>query len=143
MHLTLTREPTDEHDRTFGHLLVTDRTGLLLTVESLEDRVRPPGQKVHGKTAIPAGQYLVRVDMSPRFKRLMPHVYELDGREVRGFSGIRIHAGNTIDDTEGCILVGKERAPAGILHSRAAYDELFALINGAQLVGEEITLTIQ
>ena len=58
--------------------------------------------------AIPTGFYRLRVTMSPRFKIYLPL---LDG--VIGRSGIRIHAGNTIDHTEGCILVG-EREPTPV-----------------------------
>ena len=56
--------------------------------------------------AIPSGFYRLRVTMSPRFKIYLPL---LDG--VIGRSGIRIHAGNTIDHTEGCILVGEADLP--------------------------------
>ena len=56
--------------------------------------------------AIPTGFYRLRVTMSPRFKIFLPI---LDG--VIGRSGIRIHAGNTIDHTEGCILVGEADLP--------------------------------
>ena len=56
--------------------------------------------------AIPSGFYRLRVTMSPRFKIFLPI---LDG--VIGRSGIRIHAGNTIDHTEGCILVGEADLP--------------------------------
>ena len=56
--------------------------------------------------AIPTGFYRLRVTMSPRFKIFLPI---LDG--VIGRSGIRIHAGNTIQDTEGCILVGEADLP--------------------------------
>ena len=56
--------------------------------------------------AIPTGFYRLRVTMSPRFKIYLPI---LDG--VIGRSGIRIHAGNTIDHTEGCILVGEADLP--------------------------------
>ena len=52
--------------------------------------------------AIPTGFYRLRVTMSPRFRIYLPL---LDG--VIGRSGIRIHAGNTMQDTEGCILVGE------------------------------------
>ena len=56
--------------------------------------------------AILTGFYRLRVTMSPRFKIFLPL---LDG--VIGRSGIRIHAGNTIQDTEGCILVGEADLP--------------------------------
>ena len=56
--------------------------------------------------AIPTGFYRLRVTMSPRFKIFLPI---LDG--VIGRTGIRIHAGNTIDHTEGCILVGEADLP--------------------------------
>ena len=56
--------------------------------------------------AIPSGFYRLRVTMSPRFRIYLPL---LDG--VIGRSGIRIHAGNAIDHTEGCILVGEADLP--------------------------------
>ena len=60
----------------------------------------------HVDYAIPTGFYRLRVTMSPRFKIFLPI---LDG--VIGRTGIRIHAGNTIDHTEGCILVGEADLP--------------------------------
>ena len=60
--------------------------------------------KIKGKTAIPAGKYEVVVTMSNRFKRLMPLLLD-----VEGFDGIRIHGGNSHDDTDGCLLIAKNR----------------------------------
>lgn len=74
---------------------------------TLEDRVREvphesvKNWKVPGQTAIPRGRYRVLKTMSHRFKRYTLHIMD-----VPGFAGIRIHAGNTAADTEGCVLVG-------------------------------------
>lgn len=76
----------------------------------LEDKVREVAGvpveewKVPRETAIPVGVYEVATDMSTRFKKLMPRLLL-----VKGFEGVRVHAGNTSHDTEGCLLGGKER----------------------------------
>ena len=90
---------------------------------TLEDKVRPPGVKVFGETAIPAGRYRVEITWSNRFRRPMPLLLD-----VPNFDGIRIHSGNKAEDTEGCILVGKTRAQDWIGDSRKAFDALFDLI---------------
>jgi hypothetical protein len=94
---------------------------------TLEDRVREPGVKVQDKTAIPAGRYRVVVDFSQRFQRRMPLLLD-----VPMFTGIRIHSGNTAEDTRGCILVGEWRAPDWVGDSRRAFARLFPLIEGTE-----------
>lgn len=91
--------------------------------DTLEDTVRPDGQKIAGQTAIPAGTYPVRITYSPRFKKMLPM---LDN--VPNFTGVRIHTGNTAEDTEGCILVGYNRVKGRVCDSRAAFRRLFALL---------------
>ncbi len=66
---------------------------------TVEDR--PRDAKVYGMTGIPKGKYEVMVTMSNRFKKRLPLLLD-----VPGFEGIRIHAGNSSKDTEGCIIVG-------------------------------------
>jgi hypothetical protein len=107
---------------------------------TLEDRVRAPGVKVPGKTAIPAGRYEVKITWSPRFRVDMPLLLD-----VPGFQGVRIHPGNTAEDTEGCILVGKTRMPYGdaLAESRKAYASLFRKLKAAQDRGEPISIEVR
>lgn len=71
------------------------------TLEDASRVLRKATDKVPNETAIPFGTYKISVSMSPRFKRKMIAI-----EDVPWFKGIRIHAGNDKDDTEGCILVG-------------------------------------
>ena len=81
---------------TIGVLLVEDKQYCF----TLEDRIQAPGFKMPGKTAIPTGHYHVVLTMSDRFRRLTPELLD-----VPGFTGIRMHGGNTEADTTGCLLV--------------------------------------
>lgn len=73
----------------------------------LEDKVREvEGQDVkvwkeQNKTAIPKGIYNVSITFSNRFQTKLPLL-----ADVPGFTGVRIHSGNSSKDTEGCLLVG-------------------------------------
>lgn len=112
-----------DRDRTIGELFV-GRDSFCYTCE---DAIR--AVKVVGKTAIPAGRYEIRLTPSYRASKgglwtpwpdsMLPLLLA-----VEGFEGIRIHAGNTAADTEGCILVGLDRFPTGVGHSRPALQRL-------------------
>jgi len=102
---------------------------------TLEDVTRP--EKVYGETAIPEGVYKVKITYSPRFKRDLPLLLN-----VPKFEGIRIHAGNTAKDTEGCILVGDLAGQDIVWQSRAAFNRLFDKLKAAQGAGEEITIEV-
>ena len=91
---------------------------------TLEDCVRPV--KIKGMTAIPAGSYEVVINFSERFQRLLPLLLN-----VPNFDGVRIHAGNTAADTEGCLLVGETQSADFIGKSRAAFDALFPKLQAA------------
>ena len=94
--------------------------------------------KVYGKTAIPTGKYMLSWTYSPRFKK-----YLLLVNNVPGFSGVRIHAGNTAADTEGCLLVGKNREVGKVLNSRATLMQLNSIVNAAIHGGQKIELEIK
>ena len=91
-------------------------------------------QKVYGKTAIPTGRYKVTLTFSNKFKRVLPLV-----NDVIGFLGIRIHAGNTADDSLGCIIVGENKIKGGVINSRTTMERLMAKLRGQM----EIYITIE
>ena len=95
---------------TIGHLYIDGA----YFCDTLEDTVRN-GVKIPGKTAIPAGAYKVKKTMSPRFKTVLPEILN-----VPGFTGVRIHSGNTAKDTDGCLLLGLNKSKGAVLHSKDA-----------------------
>ena len=98
--------------------------------------------KVKGRSAIPEGRYAVVISYSPKFKQWLPIL--LGGPEFnRKWQGIRIHAGNTSEDTEGCILVGKNREVGKVLDSRIWVHRLKQKIVEAKAKGEAVWLTIK
>ena len=112
--------------------------------ESMEDKDRGLTQdmseeeikrvKVYGETAIPTGVYTVKMTYSQKYKRKMPEVLN-----VPGYSGIRIHSGNTAKESLGCILLGRNTKVGMITESRKMCQEFERLLKAA---GGECKLTI-
>lgn len=96
-----------------------------------------PGRKVMGRTAIPEGRYPLVVTFSPRFKRWLPLLLN-----VPQFSGIRIHSGNTADDTEGCILPGLNTSRGRVTDSYLWERRLVAEL-GRRPEGEPVWITVR
>lgn len=81
---------------------------------------------------IPCGEYNLNVSKSQRFCRLLPLVYN---DQVQMRRGIRIHAGNSVKDTTGCILVGFGRNGDRLVNSRNAESVITGLAaNYAKLI---------
>lgn len=146
MNLTLQRLTPPGRPRTFGKLFIDD----VFVCHTLEDEVREQlGQpvanwKIKGATAIPStvfvtNTYQVTLENSARFG---PDTISVNN--VRGFSCIRMHAGNTEEDTEGCILLGMQVNAAGIVSgtSRPAVSLVKGRIAEAINRGESVWLTI-
>ncbi len=133
MHIRVMREPSI-NDTTLGSLFIEDHW----QCHTLEDVIRPTGEKVRSKTAIPPGCYRIILTMSNRFKKIMPEVLN-----VPMFTGIRIHSGNTAKDTAGCLLVGETRSveTRSIGRSRAAYTALMLKFRDALDAGDTIDIT--
>lgn len=94
-------------------------------------------KKVKAETAIPTGKYDVILTFSPRFKRVLPLLLS-----VKGYEGVRIHAGNTTEDTEGCLLVGENKAKGQVLNSRATLEKLMSILLECEKRKEKISITI-
>ena len=95
-------------------------------------------KKSAGLTAIPEGSYRVLITKSPAMGgRWLPLVMS-----VPGFTGIRIHAGNTRADTKGCILVGQSLAMGTLTQSRQTLERLMRHISACMERTEPVWLTV-
>lgn len=61
--------------------------------------------------------------MSARFKKEMPLFLN-----VPGFDGIRIHSGNTANDTLGCIIVGRNKGEDRIWDCKDVFNSIVTKI---------------
>ena len=140
MNITLKRIALHK-DYTIGKLYIDGK----YFCDTLEDEVRDLNKngvfdngetKINGKTAIPYGKYEVIWSYSPRFKMFTPRLLNVDS-----FDGVLIHAGNTSKDTEGCILVGENKAVGKVLNSKKTVSELYPIIKNACKSGK-VTIEI-
>lgn len=94
-------------------------------------------KKKKGITAIPTGKYRITLDVaSPRFAKRKQYAF-CDGRlprliNVPAFDGVLIHIGNTANDTEGCILVGQNKAVGKVLNSTTTFIRLYDRLQEAK-----------
>ena len=141
MQLVLKRR-VSQGDATVGDLYINGQHACY----TLEDLVREiPGVpvdqwKVKGATAIPAGIYRVALEASPKYG---PDT--LTVQNVPGYQYIRMHAGNTSVDTEGCILLGLQATDSALVggSSRPAVALVRSQVIAARKLGESVTIEIK
>ena len=93
-----------------------------------------PWQKnLANKSCIPQGHYRAHEHRSSRFGQGYK-ITDLQNREPANRSGILIHAGNTIEDTSGCILLGLElglmKGEKAVLKSKEALNSFMGKMYG-------------
>lgn len=90
-------------------------------------------KKMKGSTAIPTGKYRVTLDVqSPKFSKVAFYKF-CDGYlprliNVPAYDGVLIHVGNSQFDTDGCILVGENKAVGKVLNSRETFLRLYSIL---------------
>lgn len=97
--------------------------------------------------AIPAGRYRLTLTVSQRAlsgelwspdpEKRLPLINDVPGRE-----GIRMHALNEAEESEGCVGVGQRRALDRIVRSRAALTALIPVLDAALACGP-VWVTLQ
>ena len=150
MELTLKRIARREK-YTIGRLYIDGK----YFCDTIEDKDRGLSQELpvpvnknlkrRGVTAIPVGRYRVTLDVvSPKFSKKTAYQF-CDGKlprliNVPAFDGVLIHIGNTANDTEGCILVGKNTEVGKVLQSTVTFKALYEVLKQAK---DTIYITIQ
>lgn len=97
---------------------------------------------------VPSGNYLLTLTRSPRFSNKYPYnklhhaqVPLING--VDGHTGVRIHVGNYLSDTEGCLLIGTRVAPSMIQQSVLAYETLLKRMSDVEKANKNVFYVIQ
>ena len=126
--LTLTRI-AKRADYTIGRLEDENGVKICDTLEPTWRNYKGGELKVLRKSAVPEGTYPVVITKSKKFGKYLPLLVG-----VPGFEGVRIHSGNTVNDTEGCILVGQNLIKGKVLLSRLTLEKLMRLIENEKRI---------
>ena len=146
MDYTLTLVRKYKKDKyTIGNLYDEDGNFLCNTLEDtdrgLSQSMTLPEikqKKIKGETAIPTGTYEIIYTFSPKFKMIMPLLLG-----IKGFDAVRIHAGNTNKDTEGCVLVGKNNVVGKLTESKITFIHINEIIKAQIKKNNKVYLCIK
>jgi len=132
------------NDKYFCNTLEDKDRGLKKTdnIESIKEK------KIYGETAIPTGRYEINMNIvSPKYSAVKWYKDLCGGKmptimNVPGFERILIHPGNTVLDTYGCLLVGKNTIKGKLTQSKDWFKKLYAELKKAYNKAEKIYITI-
>jgi len=137
MELKVTRSVFTD-TTTLGKLYVDDDFYAFTCEDVIRDLTDGCSAKVQDETAISYGKYKVIVNYSNHFKKERALLLDVDC-----FEGIRIHGGNTNEDTEGCILIGAEGdMQTRIWNCAEKVEQLTSMIKAKQ-VQEDVWIMIE
>lgn len=100
-------------------------------------------------TAIPTGVYPIDLNtVSSRFGKVPFYVSVCKGKlprlqNVKGYSGVLIHCGNTEKDSSGCIICGENKVKGKVINSKETFKRLYKLLQDSYNRGEKITIEIR
>lgn len=141
---------------TIGNLYIDGK----LFCNTIEDKDRGLDQSMHlptierlkvkNETAIPTGNYNILMNIvSPKYSTKLWYIQNCHGARVpridnvKGFSGVLIHTGNTAQDSSGCVIVGKNTKVGMVTNSKETFLSLYNKMYEAYKKGETILLTIK
>lgn len=99
-------------------------------------------------TAIPKGTYEITLDVvSPKYSKVQFYKDVCNGKvprlkNVKGFDGILIHAGNTDKDASGCLLVGLNKVKGQVINSKDTFKNLYKILEESNNKGEKLIIKI-
>ena len=99
-------------------------------------------------TAIPRGTYEITLDVvSSKYSKVQFYKDVCNGKvprlkNVKGFDGILIHAGNTDKDSSGCLLVGQNKVKGQVINSKETFKQLYQLLHDSREKGDKIIIKI-
>ncbi|WP_321403931.1 DUF5675 family protein [Maridesulfovibrio sp.] len=122
-------------EATLGVLLVDGKA----VCWTLEEPWRNNMMKV---SCIPAGLYPLELEYSPSKGRNLWTIKDVPGRLY-----VRIHIGNTVDDTEGCPLTGSKpgylKGKRAVLGSKTGFKQFMAAMSGSHQGEIDIRTTFE
>lgn len=95
------------------------------------------GPHVPSVHCIPFGTYRIIMNVSPKFNTVLPRLLNVPNNE-----GILLHAGNSVSDTKGCILVGLNTKIGRLTQSVVTLQKVMRCMNYAVTRYEPIFIDI-